>query len=102
MYKAISTILSEKTVLDTYDTPFGFRWVEWTADKGFFLNGEHYYFKGANAHQDHAGWASAVTNTALKRDIQMIKDCGMDFIRGSHYPHDPSYSDACDNLGVLS
>jgi len=101
MYKTISTILDGNSVLDTYVTPFGFRWMEWTADKGFFLNGEHYYFKGTNAHQDHAGWASAVTNSALIRDVRMIKECGMDFIRGSHYPHDPSYSDACDTLGVL-
>jgi len=101
MYKTVSTVLDGKKVLDTYETPFGFRWMEWTADRGFFLNGEHYYFKGANAHQDHAGWASAVTNSALARDIRMIKDCGMDFIRGSHYPHDPSYSDACDTLGIM-
>jgi len=101
MYKSISTILDGKTVLDKYETPFGFRWMKWTADQGFFLNGEHYYFRGANAHQDHAGWASAVTNSAILRDVGMIKDCGMDFIRGSHYPHDPSFSDACDNLGVL-
>ena len=101
MYKAISSIMDGKTVLDYYETPFGFRWTEWTADKGFFLNGEHYYFKGANVHQDHAGWASAVTNAAIHRDVRMIKDCGMDFIRGSHYPHDPSFSDACDTLGIL-
>ncbi len=101
MYKAISTIMDGKTVLDTYETPFGFRWMEWTADKGFFLNGEHYYFHGANVHQDHAGWANAVTNAAIHRDVRMIKDCGMDFIRGSHYPHDPSFSDACDTLGIL-
>jgi len=101
MYKAISSIMDGKTVLDYYETPFGFRWIEWTADKGFFLNGEHYYFKGANVHQDHAGWASAVTNAAIRRDVRMIKDCGMDFIRGSHYPHDPSFSDACDTLGIL-
>jgi hypothetical protein len=101
MYKAISSIMDGKTVLDYYETPFGFRWIEWTADKGFFLNGEHYYFKGANVHQDHAGWASAVTNAAIHRDVRMIKDCGMDFIRGSHYPHDPSFSDACDTLGIL-
>jgi hypothetical protein len=101
MYKAISSIMDGKTVLDYFETPFGFRWIEWTPDKGFFLNGEHYYFKGANVHQDHAGWASAVTNAAIHRDVRMIKDCGMDFIRGSHYPHDPSFSDACDTLGIL-
>ena len=101
MYKAISRVLDGKETIDKYETPFGFRWMEWTADKGFFLNGEHYYFKGANVHQDHAGWASAVTNTGILRDVHMIKDCGMDFIRGSHYPHDPSFSDACDTLGIL-
>jgi beta-galactosidase len=101
MYKAISTISDGKTVLDYYETMFGFRWMEWTADKGFFLNGEHYYLKGANVHQDHAGWASAVTNAAILHDVSMIKDCGMNFIRGSHYPHDPSFSDACDKLGIL-
>jgi beta-galactosidase len=101
IYKAISTILDGKTVLDTYETLFGFRWMKWTADSGLFLNGEHYYFKGANVHQDHAGWASAVTNAAILRDVRMIKDCGMDFIRGSHYPHYPSFSDACDSLSIL-
>lgn len=101
LYKAVTTVLDGEASLDKYETTFGFRWTRWTADSGFFLNGEHYYFKGANAHQDHAGWASAVTNTALVRDVQMIKDCGMNFVRGSHYPHDPAYSDACDTLGML-
>jgi beta-galactosidase len=101
LYKAISTLYDGLKLTDRYETPFGFRWVEWTADKGFFLNGEHYYFKGANVHQDHAGWASAVTNAGFVRDIKLIKEAGFDFIRGSHYPHDPSFADACDTLGVL-
>ncbi|KFC57908.1 beta-galactosidase [Flavobacterium gilvum] len=101
LYKAVTTIFDGNLLLDRYETKFGFRWMKWTADKGFFLNGEHYYFKGANVHQDHAGWASAVTNAAIIRDVKMIKDCGMDFIRGSHYPHDPAFSEACDSLGVL-
>jgi hypothetical protein len=102
MYKLVSKLYENgKILLDQYETPFGFRWVEWTADKGFFLNGEHYYFKGANVHQDHAGWSSAVTNTGFYRDVQLIKDAGFDFIRGSHYPHDPAFADACDKLGML-
>lgn len=101
MYKAINSVLDGKKAIDKYETPFGFRWMKWTADSGFLLNGEHHYFKGANVHQDHAGWASAVTNAGILRDVRMIKDCGMDFIRGSHYPHDPLFSDACDTLGIL-
>jgi hypothetical protein len=101
LYKAVSTLSAGGKILDTYETVFGFRWLEWTADKGFFLNGEHYYFKGANVHQDHAGWASAVTNAAMARDVKMVKEAGFDFIRGSHYPHDPAFADACDEQGVL-
>jgi hypothetical protein len=101
LYKTISQLYDGKTLVDEYETTFGFRWVEWTADKGFFLNGEHYYFHGANVHQDHAGWASAVTNQGFARDVKMVKDAGFDFIRGSHYPHDPAFYDACDTLGVM-
>lgn len=101
LYKAISEIYDGTDLLDRYETTFGIRWIEWSVNKGFFLNGEHYYFKGANVHQDHAGWAIAVTNSALIRDAKMVKEAGMDFIRGSHYPHDPSFSDACDSLGIL-
>ena len=101
MYTAVTTLSAAGTAVDEYRTPFGIRWFKWTADQGFFLNGEHYYFHGANAHQDHAGWANAVTDAGAYRDVQWLKDAGFDFIRGSHYPHHPAFSDACDRLGVL-
>lgn len=81
--------------------PFGIRWFEFTADRGFLLNGEPLFLRGANRHQDHAGWGDAITNSAHVRDAKMIKDCGMNFVRGSHYPHDPSFLKACDELGLL-
>lgn len=101
LYKAISLLYQGKKLLDSYETSFGFRWCEWTADKGFFLNGEHLYFKGANVHQDHAGWGDAVTAAGMRRDVQLVKDAGFDLIRGSHYPHSPAFSQACDEMGML-
>jgi len=101
LYKAVTTIQEGTKPVDTYETTFGMRWVKWTADKGFFLNGKHYYFKGVNVHQDHAGWGDGVTNAGFVRDVQQMKDAGFDFIRGSHYPHDPAFSEACDQIGML-
>ena len=75
-YKAVTTVMADGKVMDKYETTFGLRWFDWTADKGFFLNGEHYYLLGANVHQDQAGWGDAVTNAAMRRDVQMIKDAG--------------------------
>jgi beta-galactosidase len=101
MYSVRSTVLENGKALDNFTSPLGFRSIKFTADQGFFLNGEHYYFKGANVHQDHAGWGDAVVDGGFFRDVKMIKDAGFDFIRGSHYPHAPSFSQACDELGIL-
>lgn len=69
--------------LQATETEFGFRWFEWTADRGFFLNGEHLYLRGANAHQDHAGWGIAITQAACERDVRLIKEAGFNFVRGA-------------------
>ena len=100
-YKAVTTVKIKGKEVDTYTTRFGIRKLEWTSDKGFFLNGEHYYLLGANVHQDQAGWGDAVTNGAMVRDVQMMKDCGFNCIRGSHYPHDPAFAEACDSIGLF-
>jgi len=101
LYTAVSKIFDGKKLADNFSTPFGFRWFKWTADQGFFLNGEHLYFKGADVHQDHAGWGDAVADSGFFRDVKLVKDAGFQFIRGSHYPHDPAFADACDQLGIL-
>jgi hypothetical protein len=101
MYKALSYLSDDSGTVDTFTTPFGFRWTSWTEDKGFFLNGEHYWIHGGNVHQDHAGWGIGVSDSALYRDVKMVKDAGMNFIRGSHYPKAPAFADACDRLGIL-
>jgi hypothetical protein len=101
LYRAVSTVSDGATVLDSFSTTFGFRWISWSATSGFSINGSHYYFHGVNVHQDHAGWCDGVTNAALYRDVKMVKDAGFNFIRGSHYPKDPAFADACDQLGVL-
>lgn len=101
LYSVRTTVLDGGKPVDDYQSPFGFRWFRFTADKGFFLNGEPCYFKGANVHQDHAGWGDAVTESGMVRDVRMMKEAGFNFIRGSHYPHAPAFSRACDEVGML-
>ncbi len=87
--------------VDEIETPFGFRYFEWTKDRGFFLNGQHLYLRGANAHQDIAGWGIAATAGSCARDVKLIKDAGFNFIRGAHYPHHSAFADACDRFGLI-
>ena len=101
LYQVETTVLDGGQPADQDTAPLGFRWFQFTADRGFFLNGEPYYFKGANVHQDHAGWGDAVADSGFFRDVGLVKEAGFDFIRGSHYPHAPAFSTACDQLGML-
>jgi hypothetical protein len=101
LYSVKTIVLDGGRPADDFTSPLGFRWFKFTADQGFFLNGGHYYFKGVNVHQDHAGWGDAVADSGAYRDVKMVKDAGFDFIRGSHYPHAPAFAAACDELGVL-
>lgn len=101
LYSVVCSLYKGRKLVDSEEVTFGFRWFEWTADKGFFLNGKHFFFRGANVHQDHAGWGDAVTEEAMRRDVRMMKEVGFDMIRGSHYPHAPAFSDACDREGML-
>jgi len=101
LYSVKTTVFAGDQPVDDWVSPLGFRWFRFTEDQGLFFNGEHRYVKGANVHQDHAGWGDAVADSGFYRDVQMIKDAGFDFIRGSHYPHAPAFSAACDRIGIL-
>ncbi|HEV6967802.1 glycoside hydrolase family 2 protein [Roseateles sp.] len=101
LYKLVSRLYVNGRAVDRFETPFGIRTVRFTADQGFFLNGRHLYLIGANVHQDQAGWGDGVTDGAARRDVQMVKDAGFNFIRGSHYPHSPAFTKATDELGIL-
>lgn len=96
LYRVISCVET-----DELSTTFGVRTIEWTKDEGFFLNGKHIWLEGANVHQDHGGWGDAVTHSGIKRDISIIKECGFNFIRGSHYPHHSEFAKECDRQGIL-
>ncbi|MCS7034399.1 MAG: discoidin domain-containing protein, partial [Phycisphaerae bacterium] len=101
LYRVRTTILQDGSPVDQVESPTGIRWFRWTAEEGFFLNGSHLYLRGANAHQDHAGWGIGITRAACQRDVRLIKEAGFNFVRGSHYPHHPAFSEACDRSGLL-
>ena len=69
---------------------------------GFYLNGRRYpQLVGANRHQDFAYVGNALPNSQQWRDAKRLRDAGFTIIRTAHYPQDPSFMDACDELGLF-
>lgn len=81
----------------------GIRKIEFKGKDGFYLNNKPYPGKliGANRHQDHAVVGNAMPNNAQWRDAKLLKDAGCDIVRAAHYPVDPAFMDACDELGLF-
>ena len=80
----------------------GIRKAEFRGKDGFWLNGQPYHqFVGGNRHQDFAYVGNAMPNSQQWRDAKRLKDAGMTIIRAAHYPQDPSFMDACDELGLF-
>ncbi|MDR5589542.1 glycoside hydrolase family 2 TIM barrel-domain containing protein [Christiangramia sp. SM2212] len=88
-------------IQDSYISKFGCRWFEANPEKGFILNGKPIKLIGANRHQDFDNMGNAVPNSLHRKDYQMIKDMGSNFIRTAHYPQDSEVYKICDKLGLL-
>ncbi len=104
LYNLIVKIVNNQgTIQDGYRQRLGIRSIEFRGKKGLFLNGKHYDrpLMGANRHQDFALIGHALPNSLHARDAKKLKDTGMEIIRSAHFPQDPAWMDACDELGLF-
>ena len=90
------------TLSDAVRVRFGFRDVEITPEKGLILNGKPWRkIIGGNRHQDFAFVGNALSNSLHYRDAVKLREAGMTCIRNAHYPQDPAFMDACDEVGLF-
>ena len=101
LYTAMTTLSVDGRETDSYDTRFGIRRIEYRADEGFFLNGKKTKFKGVCNHHDLGPLGAAVNRSALRHQIELLKDMGVNAIRTSHNMPAPELVELCDEMGVM-
>ena len=102
LYSIATRIKDGKQSIDGGITKIGIRSFEFKGKDGFWLNGKKYHqLVGANRHQDFAYVGNALPNSQQWRDAKRLRDAGFTIIRTAHYPQDPSFMDACDELGLF-
>lgn len=101
LYTARTTLSVDGKTVDTYDTRFGIRSIEYIPEKGFFLNGKPTKFKGVCNHHDLGPLGAAVNRSALRHQIAMLKDMGANAIRTSHNMPAPELVELCDEMGIM-
>lgn len=87
---------------DEIATRVGIRRAEFREDGGFYLNGDRLKLRGLNRHQTYPYVGGAMGDRGQRADADLLKyELGLNFVRSSHYPADPSFLDRCDEIGLL-
>jgi len=102
LYKVELSVAEKGENVDGGMVRMGIRKAEFRGKAGFWLNGKPYHqLVGGNRHQDFAYVGNALPNSQQWRDAKRLRDAGMTIVRCAHYPMDPAFMDACDELGLF-
>lgn len=101
LYKAVSKLYKDDQLVDEYNTTFGIRTIEVVADKGFYLNGRLVKFQGVCLHHDLGPLGAAVNDAAIRRQIRIMQDMGVNAIRTAHNMPSPDFVRIADEMGMM-
>ena len=101
LYTVRTEVLVDGQVTDTYDTEYGFRYFNFDSNTGFSLNGENMKLKGVCMHHDQGSLGAAAYDSAIDRQVKILKEMGCNSIRVTHNPAAQDLIDACNEQGIL-
>lgn len=101
LYVAETRVHAGGKLVDVVETPFGIRTFQFTANDGFHLNGRRVQLKGVNMHSDLGPLGMAFNTRAMERQLEILKDMGVNAVRTSHNPPVPELLDLCDRMGMV-
>lgn len=102
LYVAVTYVsLADGTGIDTYTTQFGIRSVNYTGDNGLLVNGARVPIQGVNDHHDLGAIGTAFNVRAAQRQLEILREMGVNAIRMSHNPPAPELLDLTDRMGFI-
>ena len=100
LYDIVIELIRRGRVQHRVRDTVGFRTIEVRAGTGLFVNGRRVLLKGVNRHSFWPDSGRTLTDALNRRDAELIKELNLNAVRMSHYPPDPAFLDACDELGI--
>ena len=102
LYRAEAMLFREDgTASDVVTERFGIRTVETGPGFGLRLNGKKLLLKGCANHHTLGALGAAAYPRAMEKQIQLLKQFGVNHIRTSHNPYSREFIELCDEYGIL-
>ena len=98
LYTLRTKLMQKGKVLQTFEQKFGFR--ELTIDgKILKLNGQPIKFRGVTCHSTDPKTVKVISDELTLKDMKLMKEASVNYIRTSHYPREPRFYELADSLG---
>jgi beta-galactosidase len=100
LYKVVLSLEdADRNMLEAIPWKFGIREYEFR-DRQFYVNGKPIKLKGVNRHEHHPRMGRHLDLATMIRDIELIKQANINYVRTSHYPDDVRWYRLCDEYGI--
>ncbi|MCR4959261.1 MAG: DUF4981 domain-containing protein [Prevotella sp.] len=98
LYTLRTTLSQKEKTLQVFEHRFGFR--ELTIDGNILkLNGQPIKLRGVTTHSTDPVTVKVIDEASILRDMQLMKEASINYIRTSHYPREPRFYELADSLG---
>ncbi len=95
-------------LVDTVDTPFGFRWfhidptsAEDSTQGGLYVNDKYTKIQGVDLHHDSGSLGAVSYTDAYEHQFGILKSMGVNAYRTSHCPPSKQVIEVCSRLGFI-
>lgn len=86
-------------IMEDFNFNLGIKRVE-AIGEVLYINGKPVKLKGVNRHDHHPRTGRYVDYETLQRDVVLMKQANINFLRTSHYPDMPFLYELCDRYGI--
>lgn len=101
LYTLKTELILDDKVIQEKEDKFGFRYTAFDTEKGFFLNGRHLKLNGVCEHHDLGALGTAFHRPAMQRKFRILKEMGVNAVRGSHNMMAPGFMELADEMGLM-
>jgi len=104
LYTARTCVWVGDQLVDSVDSPLGVRFWEFTADRGFFMNGRRMKLQGwgQKSTNEWAGLGSAFPDWMHHHTLELMREAGGNLVRWGHTAGAPAQVESADKLGLVT
>ena len=101
LYILKTELWKDGEVIQEEYSQIGFRSIAFDPEQGFLLNGRRVKLNGVCEHHDLGALGAAFHRTAMARKFRILKEMGVNALRGTHNMTAPAVVELADQMGIL-